>query len=103
MVELHLNLKKKWFDMVLSGEKKEEYREIRGYWSRIFHGTGIKIKGNNYHPTDVIIVFSNGYSKNRPQMRYFCDGLKVGFGKPEWGAKKDIQYYVLQIGEKLPF
>lgn len=29
---LHLNLKKKWFDMILSGEKTEEYREIKGYW-----------------------------------------------------------------------
>jgi hypothetical protein len=29
---LHLTLKKKWFDMVLSGEKTEEYREIKPYW-----------------------------------------------------------------------
>lgn len=29
---LHLTLKKKWFDMVVSGEKKEEYREIKPYW-----------------------------------------------------------------------
>ncbi|HET8736229.1 MAG TPA: ASCH domain-containing protein, partial [Pricia sp.] len=32
MKTLHLNLKKKWFDMILSGEKKEEYREIKEYW-----------------------------------------------------------------------
>lgn len=31
MSTLHLTLKKKWFDMVLSGEKKEEYREIKPY------------------------------------------------------------------------
>jgi len=29
---LHLNLKKKWFDMIASGEKKEEYREMKKYW-----------------------------------------------------------------------
>lgn len=29
---LHLTLTKKWFDMILSGEKKEEYREITKYW-----------------------------------------------------------------------
>ena len=28
MKTLHLNLKKQWFDMILSGEKKEEYREL---------------------------------------------------------------------------
>ena len=26
---LILPIKKKWFDMILSGEKKEEYREIK--------------------------------------------------------------------------
>lgn len=31
---LHLTLTKKWFDMILSGEKKEEYREIKGFWSK---------------------------------------------------------------------
>ena len=29
---LTLPIKKKWFDMILSGEKKEEYREIKPYW-----------------------------------------------------------------------
>ena len=25
-------IKKKWLDMMLSGEKQEEYREIKSYW-----------------------------------------------------------------------
>ena len=29
---LTLPIKKKWFDMILSGEKKEEYREIKPYY-----------------------------------------------------------------------
>lgn len=29
---LILPTKKKWFDMVLSGEKPEEYREMKPYW-----------------------------------------------------------------------
>ena len=29
MKYLHLTLKKNWFDLILSGEKKEEYREIK--------------------------------------------------------------------------
>ena len=33
MKNLHLNLHKKWFDMILSGEKKEEYREVNPYWA----------------------------------------------------------------------
>lgn len=36
MKTLNLTLKKKWFDMILSGEKKEEYREIKSYWINRF-------------------------------------------------------------------
>ena len=32
MKTLDLVLKKKWFDMIASGEKTEEYREIKPYW-----------------------------------------------------------------------
>lgn len=31
---LTLSLKKKWFDMIASGEKTEEYREIKPYWEK---------------------------------------------------------------------
>ena len=29
---LHLVLKRKWWDMIARGEKKEEYREVCEYW-----------------------------------------------------------------------
>lgn len=103
MPVLHLNLKKKWFDMIESGIKTEEYREIKPYWNRVFIGTGILIKGKNYHPTDIQICFSNGYAKNRRQNSYTCTGLRTGYGKEEWGANPDKEYYILTVGELLPF
>ena len=33
---LTLPIKKKWFDMIFSGEKKEEYREIKPYYETRF-------------------------------------------------------------------
>ena len=36
MTTLHLNLKKKWFDMLLAGIKKEEYREIKEFFINKF-------------------------------------------------------------------
>jgi hypothetical protein len=96
---LHLNVKKKWFDMIKSGEKKEEYRDSSNYWmSRI--GNNIKIKKLHYHPTDVIICFSNGYAKNRPQIFIECKGLHLGIGKKEWGAS-DEQQFILSLGQIL--
>lgn len=35
---LTLSVKKEWFDKILSGEKKEEYREIKPYWvARLYY------------------------------------------------------------------
>lgn len=34
MKTLTLSLKEKWFDMIKSGEKKEEYREIKPFWDK---------------------------------------------------------------------
>ena len=44
---LTLPIKKKWFDMIKSGEKKEEYREIKNYWTTrlgFYSENGIVIK-----------------------------------------------------------
>ena len=38
MKTLTLSLKKKWFDMIMSGEKKEEYRDIKPHYiARLFN------------------------------------------------------------------
>ena len=51
---LHLTLKKRWFDLIITGKKKIEYREDKLYWrKRIF---------NNELPKNFdIIRFKNGY------------------------------------------
>ena len=90
-----LPIKKKWFDMILSGEKKEEYREIKPYYDTRF-GNVWKTSAhwNEIHT----IRFRNGYSKNSPS--FLADvSLNVGIGKPEWGAEEGKQYYVLTIHE----
>ena len=43
---LILPIKKKWFDMIASGEKKEEYREIKPYYdSRFMNAFGFILVG----------------------------------------------------------
>ena len=39
-----LQIKREWFDMILSGEKKEEYREIKPYYKSRFPTT-LKVLG----------------------------------------------------------
>lgn len=86
---LHLTLKKKWFDMILSGEKNEEYREIKFYWTK-------RLDNRQYD----IIRFTNGYSPNSPTMDVEVKSIEKGFGLPQWGAADD-QVYILSLGNIL--
>lgn len=96
-VILHLNLISKWFDLVEAGIKKEEYREIKPFWDRIFSTGKVRIKGKYYNPEEVTIVFSNGYAKDRRQIHCNLLELRKGFGKSEWGADPLKPYYILEI------
>ena len=96
---LHLNLTRKWFDMIKSGEKKEEYRAMSPYWKRVFCSAfySIKIKKKEYQANEITICFSNGYSKAREQMFIDCKELDIGEGKKEWGAEEGVNYFILKL------
>lgn len=81
---LVLPIKKKWFDMIKSGEKKEEYREIKPYYDSRFKYVFIHI------------YLRNGYSSNSPTIKCKVK-IEKGYGKPEWGAEPNKLYYVLKI------
>ncbi len=90
---LTLPIKKKWFDMILSGEKKEEYRNATPYYdTRFLHLFG----GNGMEERK--IRFQNGYSAQSPSFIATVT-LTYGKGRPEWGAEQDKSYYVLHIKE----
>lgn len=115
---LILPIKKKWFDMILSGEKKEEYRDIKEYYETRFQNLfgaltvhSVSAFSDNEEYTllqgefvikqirkDSIqeVVFRNGYSKNSKSIKARCR-LRIGKGKTEWGAEPDKQYYILEI------
>lgn len=84
---LTLPIKKKWFDMIKSGEKTEEYREINPYYDSRFLSDGDRI---------VFIKFRNGYFPKSPYIICRCY-IYQDYGNPEWGAEKDKLYYVLKI------
>ncbi|MBF0577722.1 hypothetical protein [Dysgonomonas sp. GY617] len=101
---LHLNLTSKWYDMIEALIKKEEYREQKLFWNRIFTQSGyIKIKGKLYHPSDVLVCFSNGYSKTRRQMYWTLNGLCSSFGCSEWGAVENTEYHTLSLKNKVEY
>ena len=104
---LILPIKKKWFDMIKNGEKKEEYREFKNYYHKRlpkYFGTFITdVNGTSYgwnENNQREIVFRNGYGFRVPQIKCACT-LSIGKGKQEWGAEKDKIYYILHIKEIL--
>ncbi len=93
---LTLPIKRKWFDMIISGEKKEEYREFKPYYHKRFFNLW---RGDlNGGAAKRQIMFRAGYSKDSPSC--VCTvRLATGKGRPEWGAEPDKDYYILKIFE----
>lgn len=68
MKVLHLTLKKKWFDMIASGEKKEEYREPTG-----FILPRLLSLPNGFRHDQATIMY-----KNITDAFWYCAGFKGG-------------------------
>ena len=86
---LRLTLKRRWFDMIASGEKKEEYRRP-GKW------INSRIHGKTYDRVE----FKNGYGPNVPTVAVEYKGSTHGIGRPEWGGTGD-HVLVIHLGRVL--
>ena len=99
---LTLPIKKKWFDMILSGEKKEEYRDQTLYWlNRLYSEIGRQHEGDKRTMTTrepFWVCFRNGYSPDSPTFKAKVT-FSTGYGVEQWGAEKNKRYIVLRILE----
>jgi hypothetical protein len=86
---LHLTMKGQWFDMIASGEKKEEYRIIKPYWNT-------RLEGRQYDT----VKFRQGYNSDSPTMWVECKGIqKGGKGNSKWGW--DEECWIIKLGKIL--
>lgn len=106
-----LVLKRKWYDMIASGAKKEEYRESKKHWWPRFANWDA-----NSMPTcdedfifngckPKVVAFSLGYKKS--DMFFIADAVLDPDAKypertrhPEWG-EPDSPHYVIKLGERV--
>ena len=88
MNTLYLTIKKQWFDMILSGVKTEEYRDIKPYYN-------LRLIGKEYDT----VIFRNGYARDAPSLTIELKTIRFGTGKPEWGAEEGKTYFVLSLGK----
>lgn len=107
---LTLPIKAKWYRMILSGEKKEEYREIKPYWTTRIENAFRVAVANNERIIPWEILHRSG-RKPEQTIRLRCGyqkqahsavakvNLKIGLGRPEWGAEPGKKYFVFEILE----
>ena len=121
---LHLTLNKKWFDMILSGKKKEEYREIKEFYIPRFmvqedvnahsYKWWLNKMGNDpymavcgmmhdeYSVRDYNkVTFRNGYGLHVPEVTLEVKGVEIRGGHQEWGAIEGSTYFCTLLGDVL--
>lgn len=107
---LYLTLKSKWYDRIASGEKPEEYREIKEFWAKRFLGPDwfkyypetIEDALKNYFDyTHVRFARGGHFHPSLPQMTIELKSIIIGTGNPEWGAEPGKEYFVIKLGEIL--
>lgn len=102
----HLVLKHKWYDMIASGEKKEEYRDCTSYWTKRLLGHCRWIFGLARGCTrsripvkeKKTVTFHRGYSSTT--MTWEIQEFSYGMGVPEWGAP-DKKCLIIVLGKRL--
>lgn len=104
MNTLHLVLKAKWYDMIASGEKKEEYREVKQYWmKRLIEDVAEDEEGDTcchvFYVDYDRVCFHKGYTSTT--MTFAVESIDTGRGKPEWGAPADRDVFIIKLGERL--
>ena len=119
---LHLVLKRKWWDMIASGEKREEYREVCHYWAiRLLDRQYRWYSQNIDYPNDFIdwlcfglahndiafrsyenVCFHLGYTNNT--MTFEITSMNVMYGevcRQDWGAEPNKYYFVIKLGGRV--
>ena len=116
MKTLTLSLKKQWFELIKAGVKKEEYREIKDFYrARFFDGWDAVQAGGIYWYNQQFekypqyqyfdrLVFTLGYPKaddTERRLTFKNPRIRIGTGRPEWGAEAGKKYFVITWEEAL--
>lgn len=129
MKTLYLPLKKEWYEMIESGVKIEEYREIKPYWcDRLLMGYPLgreywnavlpnafknARKSKNVAISDALhhlLIWNYGlrdythvkfsYGYTKRTMTFEIEEITIGRGKTEWGAPSN-DVFIIKLGKKI--
>lgn len=105
---LPLVLKRRWYDMIASGEKREEYRLATPYWMKRMDNWAAKWQFRMVAP---VVEFRLGYAANAPRMAFRAAIVASINGEwlyrisrvaynPAWGEEA-TPHYVIALGEQI--
>ena len=92
---LTLTVSKQWFEKIVSGEKTEEYREIKPYWIKrlttncevVYDVAAETYCGKVLYRPYTHVLFINGYRKDSPRIEKEIESITIG--KPKKGLCPD--------------
>lgn len=95
---LPLVLQGKWFNMIESGGKKEEYRTSSNVMRQIERWCGEAAINNKYR----VVRFHLGYQRDRPAMTFIADMpySSTCQMQPNWGEPSGF-HYVIPLAEEV--
>lgn len=93
---LPLVLKGRWYAMIESGAKREEYRDCSEYWTK---------RLENWWRDDecCYVEFRHGYGHNAPRMAFIVDEIPEQAYYPmheEWGEPTGL-HFVIKLGRRV--
>jgi hypothetical protein len=109
MKTLTLTIAEPWFSMIRDGKKKEEYREIKDHYFHLFYKY-VKMQElfgappqpyhfprytESFKKDFNLLVLRNGYRADSPKITLKNPRIRIGQGRPEWGAERGKNYFVI--------
>lgn len=93
-----LVLKRKWYEMIESGEKLQEYRTSKNVMKQIERWLGRAI----IHDKHLVVRFCLGYGKNRKSMWYLADRVFLARESvfKNWGEPEG-PHYGIKLGDRI--
>lgn len=92
---LHLVLKRKWFEMIERGEKRQEYRVSKPYWVT-------RLSNWDDDGRKCVVEFRLGYGHDAPRMAFespfyvhVCESSHPGWGEPSG------PHYLIALGARV--
>ena len=91
-IVLNLTIKRRWFDMINSGVKREEYRIGNAQVAKAYDSAA-----HRRTESDLVMVLRNGYRMDSPALvvRIVGFSFRTKAEHPEWGEPTGVRHYAV--------